>query len=174
LGSEIERRFLSERRFGGRRLDHHRGSAYTLGPSEHDQHAEPFVARELVHGAGRNEDGIALRQREFIAFNRQDAAAFEHDVDLIVLVRLLVVGLRCYENINADFDAWRLVDDLIPAVAGGEAHSSRAHVERVRAAHERSTGRRPRCSEVLPRCVSWLATDLSRPHEVGLSVRPGG
>lgn len=42
-------------------LDHHRGSAYTLGLREHDQHGEPLVAGELVQGAGRHEDGVPLR-----------------------------------------------------------------------------------------------------------------
>lgn len=45
---------------------------------------------------------------------------FEDHVDLNVFVRLLA-GLGCDQDVDANLDARRLVDDLVTAGAGGEA-----------------------------------------------------
>ena len=46
---------------------------------------------------------------------RGSAPPFEHDVDLVVHMRLLAVGLRRDEHVDADLEPGRLVDDLVPA-----------------------------------------------------------
>ena len=47
----------------------------------------------------------------------EDAAALEHDVDLVLVVRLLPVGLGSDEHVDADLEPGRGVDDLVAASA---------------------------------------------------------
>jgi len=54
----------------------------------------------------------------------------EHDVDLVVCMRLLAVGLRRDEHVHADLDAVGLVHDLVAALVG-ETLFRRLDVERV-------------------------------------------
>ncbi|HEV2590618.1 MAG TPA: hypothetical protein VGU02_01875 [Gaiellaceae bacterium] len=46
-----------------------------------------------------------------MSFNVEGAAAFEHHVDLVVGVGLLVVWLRGDEDVDTDLKSFRLVDD---------------------------------------------------------------
>ena len=73
-----------------------------------------------MHGAGRDEDGLSLGDRDRLAFDVEDAAALEHDVELVVGVRLLVVGLGGDEYVDADLEAGRGVHHLVAAVPGLE------------------------------------------------------
>ncbi len=59
-------------------------------------------------------------QPGLLAFDLEGARALEHDVDLVVLVRLLAVGLRRDEDVHPDLQPRRLVHDLVAAVAGGQ------------------------------------------------------
>ncbi len=58
--------------------------------------------------------------RDRLALDGEDAAAAEDDVELVVGVRLLVVGLGRDEHVDADLEAGRGVHDLVPAVPGLE------------------------------------------------------
>jgi hypothetical protein len=48
-----------------------------------------------------------------LAFDVQDAAALDDDVDLVVCVRLLTVGLRCDQDVDAELEPRRLVNDSV-------------------------------------------------------------
>ena len=82
-------------------------------------------------GSRRNEGCLALLDRDCLAFDRQDSASRKHDVELVVLVRFLVVGLRSDEHIDADLEPWRSVHDLVAAVRGEEAPANRLDLERI-------------------------------------------
>jgi len=87
-----------------------------------------------VVGARGDEDRLAFLDRDLLVLDFQRAAAFEHDVDLVVLVRRLVVGLRGDEHVDADLEARRAVDDLVAAVGRREPLLHRADVERAHSA----------------------------------------
>ena len=55
-------------------------------------------------GARLDEDGVAFLHRHVFAVDGQDAGAFEHDVHLVVLVRLLLVGLGRDEDVDAELE----------------------------------------------------------------------
>ena len=57
-----------------------------------------LVGGEAVLGAGAHEDGATLLERDRLAFDCQDARAFEDDVDLVPFMRLLAVWLRGDED----------------------------------------------------------------------------
>ena len=81
-------------------------------------------------GVGGDEDRLALRELDFRALYLEHARAFEDDVDLVVLVRLLAVGLGSDEHVDADLETGRRVDDLV-ATALGEASAGARDVEEV-------------------------------------------
>src|SRR5207248_8317515 len=87
---------------------------------EEHEHAQLLVADETVLGAGGDEDGVALAKLDLLTLDLERASAFEDDVDLVVLMRRLAVGLRRDEDVDADLESGRAVDDLVPAVAGRE------------------------------------------------------
>lgn len=70
--------------------------------------------------AGFDEDGAAFLDRHSLPLDLEHASSPEHDVDLVVGVRLLTVGLRSDEDIDSEFESRRFVDDLVAAVAGLE------------------------------------------------------
>ena len=98
---------------------------------EDHEHAELLVADELVSGAGGNEHGVALPQLDRLGLRPPGCRALEHDVDLVVGMGLLMVGLGSDENVDADFEAGRLVDDLVAAVGGRETLLDARDVERM-------------------------------------------
>ncbi len=67
-----------------------------------------------------DEDRVALLHGNFLAFDGEHTGALEHDVDLVVVVRLLAVGLRRGEHIHAELEPGRVVHDLIPAAGGAQ------------------------------------------------------
>src|SRR5579862_2763903 len=97
-----------------------RGAPLTRSPDrspfEDNEHAEAFIRTEAVLGAGRDEDGVAFAKVDALSFHLELAAAFEHDVDLVIGVRLLAVGLRSDEHVDTDLDPGRGMDDLVAAV----------------------------------------------------------
>ena len=84
-------------------------------------------------GAGRHERRLALAQRDRLALDRELAFPFEHDIQLIVAVRALMVGLRRDEHVHADLEPGRRVDDLVPAARRLEPPSRRLHLNRIHA-----------------------------------------
>jgi hypothetical protein len=54
--------------------------------------------------SGRDEDGVPLLELDPVVLDLQHAGSFEHDVDLVVLVRLLAVGLRRNQDVHADLE----------------------------------------------------------------------
>jgi hypothetical protein len=71
-------------------------------------------------GASLHEHGASFRDRHGLALDLEDAAAFEHDVDLVVLVRLLAIRLGRHKHVDAELEARRFVDDLVAASGGYE------------------------------------------------------
>src|SRR5438046_616698 len=65
---------------------------------DHEQR-ELLVADEAVLRARLDEDGGALLHGDPLALHLEYAAPLEHDVDLVVLVRLLAVRLRRDEHV---------------------------------------------------------------------------
>jgi hypothetical protein len=53
----------------------------------------------------------------------------EHDIDLVVLVGLLPVGLRSDEHVRAELQSRGAVDDLVAAVLGDEPLAAALDVE---------------------------------------------
>ena len=84
---------------------------------EQHEHAQLLVAGEPMLGAGGDEDRVALAELDRLAFDLQRAAALDHDVDLVVLVRLLAVGLGRDQHVDAQLEPGRAVDDLVAAAA---------------------------------------------------------
>jgi len=73
-----------------------------------------------VVGARLDEDGVAFLHRHGRPLDFQHAATFEHEVHLVVCVRLLAVSLRCDEHVHAELEAGRVVDDLVAAARGAK------------------------------------------------------
>jgi hypothetical protein len=71
-------------------------------PGEDDEYAQTFVTREPVIGSRRDEGGGPLLNRQRLALDREHPAPFEDDVELVVLVRGLVVGLGRNEDVDPD------------------------------------------------------------------------
>ena len=69
-------------------------------------------------GTRGHEDGLAPVHIDLLPFDLEGSAALQHDVDLVVLVRLLTVGLGRHEHVYPELETRRLVDDLV-ASAGG-------------------------------------------------------
>src|SRR5688572_18081069 len=84
------------------------------GAGEDHEDAQAFVGGELVVRVRRDEDRLSLHDRYRLTLDVEDAAAFEDDVQLVVLVRLLVVRLRSDKDVDADLEAGRGVHDLVP------------------------------------------------------------
>jgi hypothetical protein len=101
------------------------------GLLEDHEHTELLIADEAVLGARRNEDGMAFAKLDLLSLDLERAAPFEHDVDLVVLVRRLAVWLGRHEYVDADLEADRSVDDLVPAVACGQPILRAGDVERL-------------------------------------------
>ena len=98
---------------------------------EQHEHAQLLVAGEAMLGAGGDEDRVALAELDRLAFDLQRAAALDHDVDLVVLVRLLAVGLGRDQHVDAQLEPGRAVDDLVAAARGNEPRPATGDVERM-------------------------------------------
>src|ERR1700745_3987808 len=88
---------------------------------EDDEHGELLVADEAVVRAGRHEHRLALAEVHPFALDLERSGALEHDVDLVVLVRLLPVGLGSDEDVDAELEAGRFVHDLVAAASCPQA-----------------------------------------------------
>jgi hypothetical protein len=67
---------------------------------EDHEHAQLFVADELVLGTGGNKDRVAFTQVNLLAFDVKRSSAFKHDVDFVVDVGLLMIGLGGDEDVE--------------------------------------------------------------------------
>jgi hypothetical protein len=102
-----------------------------MRPREDNEDAQAFVPREAVVGACRYEDRLPFLNGERLSLDREHAPALEHDVELVVLVRLLAIRLRRNEDVDPDLQPRRTVNDLVAAVASREALSDAFYVERM-------------------------------------------
>ncbi len=82
-------------------------------------------------GACRDEQRHPLVEGRRRLLDLEDAASFEHDVDLVLVVGLLPIGLGRDEDIDADLEPRRGVDDLVAAASSDERSPRRIDVERV-------------------------------------------
>ena len=80
-------------------------------------------------GASGDEDGVPLHDAPRLAVDLDVGRAFEHDVDLVVRVRRLAVGLGGYEDVDAELEPGILVDDLVPASRLPEPRGGRRDIE---------------------------------------------
>ena len=90
-----------------------------------------LVRCEPVLGAGGDEEGVPFLERRLDAFDLEHAAAFEHDVDLVLCVRLLAVRFRRDQHVDADLEPGRGVHGLVAATPLTEANSRPVDVERM-------------------------------------------
>src|SRR5438270_6458175 len=98
---------------------------------EDHEHGELLVRREAVLDAGFDEDRLSNLDRNALVADLEHAGAFEADVDLVVGVRLLAVGFRGDEDVDAELEPLRLVDDLVAAALAAEALDGAGHPERM-------------------------------------------
>jgi hypothetical protein len=68
-------------------------------------------------GVRLDEDSASLSYGCLLTLHLEDARALEHDIKLVVFVRLLSVGLWSDQHVDTDFEAGGFVHDLI-ATAG--------------------------------------------------------
>src|SRR5580765_5387136 len=108
---------------------------------EDDQDAQVLVSREAMLGVCLHEDSAALLDSHLLTLHLEDARAFEHDVELVVLVRLLSVGFRGDKYIDPDFEAGGFVDDLIATTGLPKPFSDGCDFEWVHDREPTSPGR---------------------------------
>lgn len=101
---------------------------------EDDEHAQVLVRGEAMVCAGLDEDGAALTDRYLLAFDLEDACALENDVDLVVFVRLLPVGLWGNQDIDTELETSGFVNDLVASAAFAQTLLGGADLERVHGA----------------------------------------
>ena len=99
---------------------------------EDDEQGQLLVRREPVLGSRRDEERHALRQGGRGALDLEHPTALEHDVHLVLVVRLLAVGLRGDEHVDADLEPRRAVHHLVAAAAGDQCAPGLVDVERLR------------------------------------------
>jgi hypothetical protein len=80
---------------------------------EDDEDAEVLVRGEAMLGASLYENSGALSHGNFLALDLEYACPLEDNVELVITVGLLSVGLWGYEAIDPDFEAGGLVNDLV-------------------------------------------------------------
>ena len=90
------------------------------------------------HGRVAGRCGLPLLEVDLLAFDLEPPAAVEDDVELVPVVRLLAVGLGGDEDVDADLEPRRSVDDLVAAACLGQPPLRRLDVERM---HPRSVSR---------------------------------
>jgi hypothetical protein len=125
-----------------------------------------------------DEDGVAFFHGHLRPLDGEDARAFEHDVDLVVFMRLLLVRLRRDEHIDTELEAGGLVDDLVTPARGAQLLDDRRDSERVHGQDATQTGKRrsnpsPDCSNVPPWSIAIrrAATMPSVPVTAGSTRR---
>lgn len=102
-----------------------------MGAVEDHEQGEVLVGGEAVVGSGRDEQRATFLEWRLHALDLEHTAAFEHDVDLVVLVRLLAIRLGRDQHIDADLEPGRCVDDLVAAALLAQLLARRLDIERV-------------------------------------------
>src|SRR5579862_6724830 len=64
-------------------------------------------------GACRDERSVSLVEAHPLPLDLERSRALEDEIQLVVRVWLLTVGLGCDENVDADLEPGGLVDDLV-------------------------------------------------------------
>jgi hypothetical protein len=83
-----------------------------------------LVGAENMLYPGRDVHRVTFAQLDRLPVDGENAVPFYDHVDLVVLVRSLPIGLRSDQDIDADLEPWRRMDDLIASVFGDEPGSS--------------------------------------------------
>ena len=102
-----------------------------MGAVEDHEQGEVLVRGEAMVGSGRDEQRTAFLERRLHALDLEHAAPLEHDVDLVVLVRLLAIRLGRDQHVDADLEPGRGVDDLVAAALLAQLLAGRLDIERV-------------------------------------------
>jgi hypothetical protein len=97
-----------------------------------------------VFSAGGDKDRVSLAEFHALAFDLEYAPSAEDDVDLVLVVRLLAIRLRCDEHIDADLKTRRSMNDLVATVARSQPLLDALDVKRVRARERRADRTVPR------------------------------
>lgn len=82
-------------------------------------------------GPRLDEHGSPLTDRNLLVLHLEDTRPFDHDVELVVLVRLLLIRLGRDEHVHPDLEAGGLVDDLVATAGLTEPLLDRCDLERV-------------------------------------------
>src|SRR5204862_7781539 len=98
---------------------------------EDHEHGELLVGGEAMLDTCLDEDRFPDLHRHTLVSNLEHAGAVEPDVDLVVGVRLLAVRLRGDEDVDAELEPGRLMDDLVAAARAAPTLDDVAHTERV-------------------------------------------
>jgi len=120
-----------------------------------------LVRDESVFSAGGDERRVTFVKLEMLSLDVEHSCAFEHDVDLVVCVRALVVGLRRDKRVDTDVKSPRLVDGLVTTVDSAQARLGSADIENARRLH-RVALRFGDCGDRTPagcaNALSWCRT----------------
>jgi hypothetical protein len=100
-----------------------------------------FVRREAVVCTCFDEDGGAFAHRHLLTLHLEQPRALEHDVELVVLVRLLTIGLGCNQHVDTHLEPDGLVHDRVTAVSLAEFLLDGSNLERVHDPRLREPGR---------------------------------
>jgi hypothetical protein len=101
-------------------------------PSENREHGQVLVGAKEVVSAGGDERRMAFAKLELFSTDLERASPFENDVELVVVVDALAVGLRGDERVDADLEPGRFMNELVTSVSGAQACLGFRDVKRVR------------------------------------------
>ncbi len=82
-------------------------------------------------GPRRDEQRASLLQRRLGSLDLEHAGSLEHDVDLVVLVRLLAIRLGRDQHVDANLEPGRGVHDLVAAALLAQLLTGRFDIERM-------------------------------------------
>ena len=94
-----------------------------------------LVRDERVFSAGGDERRATFVKFKMLSLDVEHSSAFEHDVDLVVCVRALVVGLRRDKRVDTDVKPPRFVDGLVTTIGGAQARFGSADIENAGRLH---------------------------------------
>src|SRR5207237_697303 len=75
---------------------------------------------------------MTFAELDVLSLDLEHTAAFDHDVDLVIIVRRLAVCVGRREHVDADLEPGGAVDDLVAAGVGCEPFLDAGDVERLR------------------------------------------
>ncbi len=98
---------------------------------EDDEQRQLLVRGETVLVPSRDEERTAFLEGSGNTLDLEHSAALEHDVDLVLLMGLLAIGLRRDQDVDADLEPRRPVHHFVPAPPLDERLARLVDVERV-------------------------------------------